>query len=145
MMFPRCALSQCPQNTQHRYAPSLHHLHLPIQHTPLSWVGWKTISTTMRQQSSKQIDVHTELLHLTQAQHHSTEFAPLASPVESSEIRSAFAARLPNIFHIFSHPTPEPKTITTSSPRVDSTSGQHPQHPRTPPKLLHHPHNFLDT
>ena len=43
---------------------------------------------------------------------HSTESAPLARelPVESSEISTAFEARLPNIFHIFSHPTSEQKT-----------------------------------
>ena len=71
--------------------------------------------------------------------------APLARelPVDSSEISTAFEARLPNIFH-FSHPASEQKTVQ-----------RHPlgliryqvniQGTRTPPKLLYHPHNFPDT
>ena len=67
---------------------------------------------------------------LTQIKHiDSGEFVPLASPVESSEIRPTCAARPSNIVHIFSHSTPEQMMITTSSPRVDSTSVQHPEHP----------------
>jgi hypothetical protein len=76
--------------------------------------------------------MHKHLLtSFTQIKHvDSNEFAPLARelPVESSEISTAFEARPSNIFHLFSHSTLE-QTTRTSSPRADSTSGQHPEHP----------------
>ena len=59
---------------------------------------------------------------------HSSEFVPLASPVESSENMTTCSARPSNILHLFSHSTLE-QTTRTSSPRADSTSGQHPGHP----------------
>jgi len=59
---------------------------------------------------------------------HSNEFVPLASPVESSENMTTYSARPSNIFHLSSHSTLE-QTTRTSSPRADSTSGQHPGHP----------------
>ena len=60
--------------------------------------------------------LHTRSAANHQDQHTNTnESVPLASPVESSEIRSTYSARPSNIFHIFSRPTPEQET--TSSPR----------------------------
>ena len=107
-----------------------HHLHLPIQRTSLSWVDWKKDSPTMRQHSSKQIDVHQHIATSFTTRHHthSSEFVPLASPVESSENMTTCSARPSNILHLFSHSTLE-QTTRTSSPRADSTSGQHPGHP----------------
>ena len=57
---------------------------------------------------------------------HSGAFVPLASPVESSEIRSTCAARPSNIVHIFSHQTLEQTMITTPSTLADSMSGENP-------------------
>ena len=93
--------------------------------------GWAGNHFTDNETAQLKVDVHTAAAtFFTQIQYtRSIEFALLASPVESSEIRSTYAARPSNIVHIFSHPTPEQKTITTSSPRVDSTSGQNPEHP----------------
>ena len=98
-----------------------HHPHLSIKHKPLSWVGWKQF--TVRQRDYKLRDnnervrestaqsrcahsccyiLHTNPTHPQQRV--CLEFAPLASPVESSEIRSnqvnlcgANAARPSNI------------------------------------------------
>ena len=57
----RCVLFRVPSldctplnSEQHR---KQHHLHLPIQHKPLSWVDWKKISPTMRQ-AQLGADVH---------------------------------------------------------------------------------------
>ena len=84
----------------------------------------------MRQHSSKQIDVHQHIATSFTTRHHthSSEFVPLASPVESSENMTTCSARPSNILHLFSHSTLE-QTTRTSSPRADSTSGQHPGHP----------------
>ena len=109
MMSPRYVLSRVPSLdctlfSEHTVINIT--FTFPFSTKPLSWVGWKTISPTMRQHSSKQIDVHTAAAtSFTQPQHtHSIEFAPLASPVESSEIRPTYAARPSNIVHILSHP-----------------------------------------
>ena len=56
----RCVLFRVQSSATHqlRTHRKQHHLHLPIQRTSLSWVDWKKDSPTMRQHSSKQIDVH---------------------------------------------------------------------------------------
>ena len=134
-MSHKCALSQCPrtQNTDRQiHTQSQYHLHLPIQRTSLSWVGWKKKFTDNETAELKAGRCTTSAAtSFTQIKHtHSNEFAPLASPVESSEIRETCASRPSNIVHIFSHSAPEQMMITTSSPRVDSTSSvQHPEHP----------------
>ena len=124
----RCVLFRVQSSATHqlRTHRKQHHLHLPIQRTSLSWVDWKKDSPTMRQHSSKQIDVHTAAAtSFTTSQHtHSNEFVPLASPVESSEIRATCSARPSNIDH-FSHQTLE-QTTTSSSTRADLISSQHP-------------------
>ena len=84
-----------------------HHLHLPIQHTPLSWVDWRKISPTMRQHSSKQMYTKLLLCHNKSKTLSHIEFIPLASPAESSKIRTTCAARLSNVFHLFSNTNPE--------------------------------------
>ena len=78
-----------------------HQRHLPIQHTPLSWVDWKKISPTMRQHSSKQMYTKLLLRHNKSKTLAHIEFIPLASPAESSKIRATCAARLSNVFHLF--------------------------------------------
>ena len=84
-----------------------HHRHLPIQHTPLSWVDWKKNSPTMRQHSSKQMYTKLLLRHNKSKTLAHIEFIPLASPAESSKIRTTCAARLSNVFHLFSNTNPE--------------------------------------
>ena len=94
-----------------------HHRHLPIQHTPLSWVDWKKISPTMRQHSSKQLHTGCCYIHHNESKHsHCIEFVPLASSVESMEIRTTCTARPSNIFHIFSNTTPEQRRSQRLSP-----------------------------
>ena len=87
-------------------------------HRSAGWAGKKD-SPTMRQHSSKQIDVHCHsccyILH-NKPHTHNNEFIPLASPVESSEIRATCSARPTNIDHIFSHQTLEQTTITVIHP-----------------------------
>ncbi len=83
--------------------------------------------------------MHTKLLlHtsqqilLTQKHSNCIEFAPLPSPVESSKIMTTYAARLSNIFHLFSYFSliqPLSRYDNNVTPRVDSTSGQHSEHP----------------
>ena len=124
------------KNTKHRY--TLSHsttFTFPFSAhrcTSLSWVGWKKRFTD-NETAELKVEICTQqtaATSITQIKHiDSDEFVPLASPVESSEIRSTCAARPSNIVHIFSHSTPEQMMITTSSPRVDSTSVQHPEHP----------------
>ena len=126
-----------------RYAPSQHHRHLPIQCTPLSWVGWKKFHR-QRDSTAQRRCTSDTATYLTTNQHtHSTEFVPLVSPVKA--VRSGQPTWRSNMFHLFSHPTLERKTITTLSPRIDSTSGRYPGHPYAAPKLLHLPHNFPGT
>ena len=77
------------------------------------------ISPTMRQHSSKQIIVHQAVaIYVTTDPKHShcIEFAPLASPVESSKIRTTCAARLSNIFRLFSNTNPEQRRQQRLSP-----------------------------
>jgi hypothetical protein len=65
------------------------------------------ISPTMRQHSSKQMYTKLLLRHNESKTLAHIEFIPLASPAESSKIRTACAARLSNVFHLFSNTNPE--------------------------------------
>ena len=62
---------------------------------------------TMRQHSSKQMYTKLLLRHNKSKTLAHIELIPLASPAESSKIRTTCAARLSNIFHLFSNTTPE--------------------------------------
>ena len=64
-------------------------------------------SPTMRQHSSKQMYTKLLLRHNKSKTLAHIEFIPLASPAESSKIRTTCAARLSNIFHLFSNTNPE--------------------------------------
>ena len=65
-------------------------------------------SPTMRQHSSKQLHTGCCYIHHNESKHsHCIEFVPLASPAESSKIRTTCAARLSNVFHLFSNTNPE--------------------------------------
>ena len=63
-MSPRYARSQClSHNSTHDSGHTMqHHRHLPIQHTPLSWVDWKKDFTNNEAAQRRQV-----LLHLTQS------------------------------------------------------------------------------
>ena len=107
--------------------------------TPLSWVDWKKISPSDNETAQLKADGCTASCCYIHHNESKTlahiEFAPLASSVESREIRATCTARPSNIFHLFSNTNliqTQAETITTcpSAFRVDSTSGQYPGLPR---------------
>ena len=109
-----------------------HTLHTTVTSpSPLSWVDWKKNSPTMRQHSSKQIDVQPAYCYIL----HNKSNTPTVTSLSPSHhqwkaVRSGQPARRgPRTSSIFSRIQPLSRRRATSSPRADSTSGQHSEHP----------------
>ena len=133
MMSPRYVLSRVPSLdctlfSEHIVINITFTFPTPPHSAQTAQLGGLEKSFTDNETAQLKVDVNTDAAtSFTQIQYtRSNEFAPLASPVESSEIRSTCSARPSNIDHIFSHQTLEQTTITTPSTRADSISSQNP-------------------
>ena len=102
---------------------SQHHRHLPIQPIPLSWVDWKKLHRQRYSTAYSSCTHSCGLIPHTRSPHLSNDFAPLATPVESSEIRATYAARPSNIVRHDGKGQAFDPTVTPPSPRVAAISG----------------------
>ena len=98
------------QDSSHNNRNTLqYHRHLPIQHT--TQLGRLEKNLTDNKTAQLKADHCTPsrcyIRHNKSKTFAHIEFIPLASPVESSKIRTTCAVRLSNIFHLFSNTTPE--------------------------------------
>ena len=132
MMSPRYALSRGPSlditlDSEHTLVNIT--FTFPFS-TPLSWVGWKTKIHRKRYSTAQSRCPTPSYYYISHklSTPTATSFPP--SLHQWKAVRSGPPMRrgprtLPNL----SHPAHEQTTIATSSPRVDSISGQHPEHP----------------
>ena len=128
------------------HTQSQYHLHLPIQRTSLSWVGWKKRFTD-NETAQLKADRCTSSILLHPSQQATTPIVTSLSPSHHQwkAVRSGQPARRgPRTSSIFSRIQPLSRRRERHLPGLIRHQVNI-QGTRTPPKLLHLPHIFLDT